>query len=142
MGLYSDLLKAQEAVKKARKPAKKAAPEAITRVENEQTPAPSPEHDTPTNEEAGERQAAQPTAPPRTPPPSRTPRTDRTPPSPVRPVRRTMIRHPFEIYQDQIEALRQLAAKERMQGGVGSMSQMVRAAIDRMLAERKSDEEA
>src|SRR4051812_1121945 len=29
---------------------------------------------------------------------------------PVRPVRRQMIRHPFELYQDQVEALRQLAA--------------------------------
>src|SRR5687767_11043568 len=33
---------------------------------------------------------------------------------PVRPVRRQMIRHPFELYQDQVESLRQLAAEDRM----------------------------
>ena len=36
-------------------------------------------------------------------------------------------RHPFDIYQDQCEAL-QLALEERTQGGAGSMSAMVRQA--------------
>jgi hypothetical protein len=33
-------------------------------------------------------------------------------------------RHPFDIYRDQYEALRELALEERRQGGVGSMSAM------------------
>jgi hypothetical protein len=57
---------------------------------------------------------------------------------PVRPVRRQMIRHPFELYQDQVEALRQLAADERLLGGTGSMSAMVRQAIDRFIDEQSS----
>jgi hypothetical protein len=57
---------------------------------------------------------------------------------PVRPGRRLMIRHPFELYQDQVEALRQLAADERMRGGTGSMSAMVRQAIDRLIDEQSS----
>lgn len=39
-------------------------------------------------------------------------------------------RHPFDIYEDQLATLRQLAAEERLQGGVGSMSAMVREALD------------
>jgi hypothetical protein len=57
---------------------------------------------------------------------------------PVRQARRQMIRHPFELYQDQVEALRQLAADERMRGGAGSMSAMVRQAIDRLIDEQSS----
>ena len=44
-----------------------------------------------------------------------------------------MIRHPFELYQDQVESLRQLAAEDRMRGGAGSMSAMVREAIDHLI---------
>jgi hypothetical protein len=47
-------------------------------------------------------------------------------------------RHPFDIYADQLDALRQRALEERRQGGVGSMSAMVRDAIDAFLA-NKSD---
>src|SRR5207344_1511231 len=36
----------------------------------------------------------------------------------------------FEIYEDQMEALRRLSYQEKMEGQVGSMSAMVRAAID------------
>src|SRR5687768_8904376 len=39
-------------------------------------------------------------------------------------------RHPFDIYEDQYQSLKDLALQERMQGGVGSMSAMVREAID------------
>jgi hypothetical protein len=46
-------------------------------------------------------------------------------------------RWPVNIYHDQYEALKQLAAEERREGGVGSMSQMVREAIDKLIAERK-----
>jgi hypothetical protein len=57
---------------------------------------------------------------------------------PVRPTRRQMIRHPFELYQDQVESLRQLANEDRMHGGTGSMSAMVRAAIDRLIDEQSA----
>jgi hypothetical protein len=46
-------------------------------------------------------------------------------------------RHPFDIYQDQYESLLSLALEERRQGGVGSMSAMVREAIDKILAEKR-----
>ena len=46
-------------------------------------------------------------------------------------------RWPVDIYQDQYEALKQLAAEERMQGGVGSMSAMIREALDKLIAERR-----
>src|SRR5690242_7338030 len=53
---------------------------------------------------------------------------------PVPPVKRVMKpRHPFDIYQDQYDSLKQMAAEERTQGGVGSMSAMVREAIDRFI---------
>jgi hypothetical protein len=64
-------------------------------------------------------------------------------PEPVRPVlpvrdvpaagparRKTKPRHPFDIYEDQDAALRELAVEDRMRGGSGSMSKMVREAID------------
>ena len=86
--------------------------------------------------------------------PSSTPRTGSTPSttrSPVRDVRveppvplvpprkRVMKqRHPFDIYRDQYDALQELALEERKQGGVGSMSAMVRQALDTFItAERK-----
>jgi hypothetical protein len=50
-----------------------------------------------------------------------------------------MIRHAFEIYHDQYQSLVRLAAEERIAGGVGSMSQMVRAALDRLIAERNGE---
>ncbi len=46
-------------------------------------------------------------------------------------------RHPFDIYQDQYDSLKELASEERKQGGVGSMSAMVREAIDKLISERK-----
>lgn len=59
----------------------------------------------------------------------------RTAVRPVRPLKRQMIRHPFELYMDQLERLRDAAQTERQQGGAGSMSKMVREAIDRFLDE-------
>src|SRR4051794_21807980 len=60
---------------------------------------------------------------------------------PVRPVRdqqkRYMRRHPFEIYDDQYQSLRDLALQERMQGDVGSMSAMVREALDAFIEKRR-----
>jgi hypothetical protein len=60
------------------------------------------------------------------------------PPVPPPLVKRVMKqRHPFDIYRDQYEALQQLALEERKQGGVGSMSQMVREALDKLIAEKR-----
>lgn len=56
-------------------------------------------------------------------------------PSPVRPPRRTITRCAFELYQDQLDQLRELALRDKQSGGRGSMSAMVREAIDRRLAE-------
>jgi hypothetical protein len=52
--------------------------------------------------------------------------------------RRTILRHPFELYQDQIESLRELSVEERKQGGTGSMSKMVREALDAYIDKRKN----
>lgn len=58
------------------------------------------------------------------------------PPSPAkrRPIKQ---RHPFDIYEDQLESLRALALEERKQGGVGSMSAMVRSALDTFILKKK-----
>ena len=57
---------------------------------------------------------------------------------PVPPKKRVMKqRHPFDIYQDQYESLKQLADKERRQGGAGSMSAMAREALDTYIAKRR-----
>ncbi len=46
-------------------------------------------------------------------------------------------RHPFDIYQDQYRALQEIALEERKQGGVGSMSAMVREALDQLIAAKR-----
>jgi hypothetical protein len=43
-------------------------------------------------------------------------------------------RHAFDIYEDQFEALQQLALEDRKRGGSGSQSAMVREALDDYLA--------
>ena len=61
------------------------------------------------------------------------------PPVPGVPLKRVMKeRWPVNIYHDQYGSLKQLAAEERKQGGLGSMSQMVREAIDKLIAERRA----
>ena len=50
-------------------------------------------------------------------------------------VRRIITRNSFEIYEDQMDALRQRSYQQKMRGEIGSMSQMVREAIDRFLKE-------
>ena len=60
----------------------------------------------------------------------------RTPVLPVR-GRRTMRRHPFEIYDDQYQTLRTISLEEKLQGGIGSMSAMVRNAIDAFIEKRR-----
>jgi hypothetical protein len=46
-------------------------------------------------------------------------------------------RHPFDIYQDQYVALKELALEDRKRGGIGSMSAMVREAIDKLISEKR-----
>jgi hypothetical protein len=61
------------------------------------------------------------------------------PPVPGVPLKRKMKeRWPVNIYQDQYESLQLLALEERKQGGLGSMSAMVREAIDKLIAERRA----
>ena len=60
------------------------------------------------------------------------------PPVPGVPPKRVMKeRWPVNIYHDQYESLRQLADEDRRQGGMGSMSAMVREAIDKLIAEKR-----
>src|SRR5437016_3942815 len=44
--------------------------------------------------------------------------------------RKIKSRHAFDIYEDQVEELQRLSLEDRMRGGAGSMSAMVREAID------------
>jgi hypothetical protein len=47
-------------------------------------------------------------------------------------------RHGFDIYWDQYEALVKWSNEEKLQGGTGSMSRMVREALDDYIAKRKN----
>ncbi len=59
--------------------------------------------------------------------------------TPVRPSgKRIITRNSFEIYEDQMDALRKLSFQDKMEGKLGSMSQMVREAIDAYLKEKSS----
>ncbi len=54
------------------------------------------------------------------------------------PIKRIMKqRWPVDIYQDQYEALKQIAQEDRMRGGVGSMSAMIREALDNLIAKKR-----
>ena len=56
------------------------------------------------------------------------------------PLKRVMKqRWPVDIYQDQYESLQRLSLEERKQGGVGSMSAMVREALDKLIRERSQE---
>ena len=57
------------------------------------------------------------------------------------PARRTITRYAFEFFQDQIETLRSLSLEEKFRGEPGSMSEMVREALDTYLAKRNRTEE-
>jgi hypothetical protein len=48
--------------------------------------------------------------------------------------RKIKSRHKFDVYEDQVDALQQLGLEDRMRGGSGSMSAMVREALDDYLA--------
>jgi hypothetical protein len=59
--------------------------------------------------------------------------------TPVRPNgKRIITRNSFETYEDQMDSLRKLSLQEKMEGKIGSMSQMVREAIDDYLKKRAS----
>lgn len=51
-------------------------------------------------------------------------------------VRRMIKRASYELYTDQIEAIRQLALEEKIQGGKGNQSEMVRDALDNYLKQK------
>lgn|SRR5512147_1503461 len=57
---------------------------------------------------------------------------------PVPPKRVMKQRWPVDIYQDQYESLQRLALEDRMRGGVGSMSAMVREALDKLINEKNN----
>jgi hypothetical protein len=48
-------------------------------------------------------------------------------------------RHAFDIYEDQFEALQRLSLEDRMRGGVGSQSAMVREALDDFITKKRSE---
>jgi hypothetical protein len=59
--------------------------------------------------------------------------------TPVRPNgKRIITRNAFEIYEDQMDRLRKLSLEEKMNGKLGSMSAMVREAIDSYLQKKSS----
>lgn len=58
-------------------------------------------------------------------------------PTPQRPNgRRIITRNSFEIYEDQMQSLRRLSFAEKMEGKLGSMSAMVREAIDTFIEKK------
>src|SRR5579863_1029367 len=50
--------------------------------------------------------------------------------------KRIITRNSFEIYEDQMESLRKLSFQDKMAGKLGSMSAMVREAIETYLEKR------
>jgi hypothetical protein len=59
--------------------------------------------------------------------------------TPVRPNgKRIITRNAFEIYEDQMDNLRKISLEEKMNGKLGSMSAMVRDAIDSYLQKKAS----
>ncbi len=48
-------------------------------------------------------------------------------------------RHPFDIYEDQIEELKRLSLEDRMQGGFGSQSAMVREALEDYINKKRNE---
>ena len=53
--------------------------------------------------------------------------------------RRIITRNSFEIYEDQMDSLRQFSYEDKMRGKLGSMSAMVREAIDTYIKKRSSE---
>jgi len=65
--------------------------------------------------------------------------TDRTP---GRSARRTILRHSFEVYNDQIELLRRVSLEAKLAGDELSMSEMVREALDAYLTRKHPEPNA
>src|SRR5918996_817995 len=100
-------------------------------------PTPQEEKKPVMQEEQGEKESQEETLHP-VPPVPVVPGVLPVPPVPGVPPKRVMKeRWPVNIYHGQYESLQQLALEERKQGGMGSMSAMVREAIDKLIAERK-----
>jgi hypothetical protein len=55
---------------------------------------------------------------------------------PVRLPKRVLKRHPFDIYADQLERLKDLKAQAMRRGEEASMSRMVREALDQYIERR------
>jgi len=53
--------------------------------------------------------------------------------------RKIKSRHAFDIYEDQVEVLQKLSLEDRMRGGPGSMSAMVREALDDFIAKVRAE---
>lgn len=56
-------------------------------------------------------------------------------------VKRTITRYAFEFYQDQIDTLRGLSLEDKLNGEKGSMSEMVREALDMYITKKYRTEE-
>ena len=52
-------------------------------------------------------------------------------------VRRTRRRASYELFTDQIEAIQRMALEDKLQGGTGNQSEMVREAIDAYLTKKR-----
>jgi hypothetical protein len=65
------------------------------------------------------------------------PQQSQTARTPVGGYARTLARIPFEIYQDQHATLKGFSLEEKSRGEKGSMSQMVREALDTYIAKRR-----
>ncbi len=46
-------------------------------------------------------------------------------------------RQPFDVYQDQVDLLKKLSLRDQMNGDIGSMSRMVREALDNYLKDKQ-----
>ena len=46
-------------------------------------------------------------------------------------------RQPFDVYQDQVDLLKKLSLRDQMNGEIGSMSRMIREALDNYLKDKK-----
>lgn len=55
--------------------------------------------------------------------------------------KRTITRYAFEFYQDQIDTLRKFSLDEKLHGEKGSMSEMVREALDMYIAKNNRTDE-
>jgi len=54
-------------------------------------------------------------------------------------VKRPLRRHPFEFYEDQLATLKRFSLEDQLQGKNGSMSEMVRQAVDEYITKRKGN---